>query len=88
MRLGRLLLLFLLPCAACSAGDGWDNFAETVFDRRCLPCHAGYGSYEIVREDSEKIAGKIESGAMPPDGGLPPDVRRRVLAWIDRGGPE
>ena len=84
----RQLGLLLWILAAGCARDGWDSYAEPLFDHRCAPCHAGYSSYEIVEQDQNRIASKIEAGAMPPDGGLPPEDRRRVLAWIDRGLPE
>ncbi len=80
----------LLVCAAASAGG------PEIIQKRCIQCHnaktrVGGLSLE-TRADAEKVLGgrllsRVESGQMPPGGGLADDERQAIATWLKEGAP-
>jgi hypothetical protein len=78
----------------CSAT--WSKDIQTIISTRCAKpaCHAeGSGrtpltSYAKVFEARFMIRVRVESGAMPYDGPLPPDQKQKILCWIEGGALE
>lgn len=87
-----IFLMFLLfqgsaetPC--------WERDVLPVVRVDCAPCHLA-GS-PMVRLDSLPSALKrkakwqvyLQSGRMPPSGGLAPATMQRLVDWMNAGGP-
>ncbi len=68
--------------------DTWSNYASNFFNTNCAGCHSQFGSYSGVQSDSSRIESKIQSGSMPPYGGLSASDQQRIVAWINCGMPQ
>lgn len=90
-----------IPCSAdseCASGlcaggacactrDTWASYASGALAASCASCHGWPNALDSTRTRSLAIRGKLVNDAMPPNGGLPPDVRDRLVRWIDCGLP-
>jgi hypothetical protein len=67
-----------------------------ILQKRCISCHntrARVGGLSLeTRADAEKTLGgrllsRVESGQMPPGGGLPDEERQIIASWLKAGAP-
>ncbi len=68
-----------------------------VFEPHCLRCHSQAGgnragvnleNYTNVQPLVRTILSVVNSGAMPPNGGLPANMKSFLTAWVGAGAPE
>lgn len=73
------------------------DIKSQVFDPNCIRCHSVAGgnraginleTYSNVQPILQNIANVINSGAMPPTGSLPNNLKNLVAQWIAAGSPE
>ncbi|HEU0119211.1 MAG TPA: DUF1553 domain-containing protein [Bryobacteraceae bacterium] len=67
-----------------------------ILQKRCLSCHnpqAKMGGLTLHSRTAaagvlaEKLLARVQAGQMPPGGGLPPEERAEIAAWIANGAP-
>ncbi len=59
----------------------------------CVPCHSGarpnggveLSSYDTVKRNAARANASIQSGRMPPGGGMSASARALFQAWVDQG---
>ncbi len=71
-----------------SCADNWASFASGFFTTNCTACHGQFATYSSVVADAVNIQSRLQSGSMPPTGGVSSQDRQRILAWIACGMPE
>jgi hypothetical protein len=80
----------LLLCSVAVASAG----APEILQKRCLSCHNGQAKMGGLSLESKadavavldgKLFRRVESGQMPPGGGLPPEERAEIAAWLKSG---
>ena len=72
--------------SSCTS-DTWNNFASSIFQGSCS-CHGQFSSLSGVQADSSRIKSRIDSGNMPPGGGLSSSDVSRLDKWISCGMPQ
>ncbi len=69
----------------------YSNYGQDFFATNCLSCHAqggdGFAAIDLttfasISANRLRIYGQIETGAMPRNGSLSPNVRNGILAWL------
>jgi hypothetical protein len=67
-----------------------------ILQKRCLSCHnpqAKMGGLSLAsRADAARVlagpmAARVSAGQMPPGGGLGPEEKQQLLAWLEKGAP-
>jgi uncharacterized membrane protein len=80
-------------------GTTCPSYVDTVaaiFVKNCTSCHAPGGkkaeipltTYEEVAAYAAKIQAAVNSGRMPPTGGLAASDKSSILSWISCGSPD
>ena len=74
-----------------------------ILELRCTPCHSSsrqglerngappginFDTFSAARAASPKANPRIQSGTMPPGGGIPKEERLLFQSWVDQGTPE
>lgn len=72
--------------ASCGT-DTWASYGQGFFASNCASCHGFASSQGSVQANAGTIASKIQSGQMPPGGGLSSADVSRVVAYLDCGAP-
>ncbi|MBS2030446.1 MAG: hypothetical protein JST54_21260 [Deltaproteobacteria bacterium] len=65
---------------ACTT-DTWTSTMKSFFTSKCSSCHS------VSKSFADSGQGRIDSGSMPPGGGLSQSDRQRVDTWIGCGSP-
>lgn len=78
----------------------YTNDIKPILDNNCIRCHSSekqgaerngappdvnLDKYETVVDVAERANAKIQSGTMPPTGGLPEEERNLFQQWLDQG---
>ncbi|MBS2026600.1 MAG: cytochrome c [Deltaproteobacteria bacterium] len=70
----------------CGA-DTWNSFAQGFFATNCGGCHGFASSKSGVNGQAGAIRSRIDSGSMPPGGGVSSADIDRIDNWMDCGAP-
>ena len=58
------------------------------FERNGAPININFDTYDGILAWIDQASQRIQSGTMPPTGGIPEDERMLFQRWVDTGFPE
>lgn len=62
---------------------------NSIIDKSCLKCHAGYSEYETVFKIKDKILQMVLDGRMPKNApALDDELKGLLSAWVRAGAPK